>query len=118
MKKILLVLSVCLLAFASCNSIEKTARTEVVQSEVSSITYSKLVVGPKLVYAMTPSKSIRRKGVENVKRSVVSEALKTHGNADVLLNPEFEIRKHHGIFGSRITGITVTGYPATYTNFD
>lgn len=112
------MLLVCLLIFASCSSIEKTATTENVQTQVTSLANSRLVVGQKLVYSMTPSKNIRRKGLENVKNAAISEALKTHGNADVLLNPEFEIRKHHGLFGSRITGITVTGYPATYTDFE
>mgnify|MGYP000441956279 CR=1 FL=1 len=49
--------------------------------------------------------------VEEVKQMAVADALTT-SNADVLVEPRYEITKDF-----RSTTVTVTGYPATYTNF-
>ena len=43
----------------------------------------------------------------------MAEALKNAGkNADVLINPQYEIKKS----GKKIKYVVVTGYPAFYTN--
>jgi hypothetical protein len=49
--------------------------------------------------------------LENIKSLAVNDALKT-SNADVLVEPKFEIQTS----GGRTT-VTVTGWPATYKNF-
>ena len=43
--------------------------------------------------------------------SVIAAALKNHGNADVLLYPQYEFKY---VEGSNIREITVSGYPAKY----
>lgn len=56
-----------------------------------------------------PSKKLL---VDEVKSNVIAEALRKV-NADVLIDPRFEIERK----GKRIRSIKVTGYPATYESF-
>lgn len=55
-----------------------------------------------------------------MKQAAIQEALSANGNADLLLEPQFVISHKKGPFGifiNKVTSITVTGRPATYTNF-
>lgn len=117
MKKLLLCLLVVAFA-ASCTTVQKSATTLDVETSVTAKATADLVVsGKKVSYTMSPSKSIRKAGVENVKNTAVSELLKKH-DADVLVAPEFSIVRTKNIFfRTFISEITVTGYPAKYANF-
>ena len=116
MKKYLLLVG-AVVAFASCTSISKTARTESIPYAMYNANVADLEVGDRVSYTMTPSKSIRRAGDDNVKKAAIQEVLVQNGNADLLVEPQFVISKRKGMFGTKITSITVTGRPAKYKNF-
>ena len=77
--------------------------------------YADLSVSPtKISYFLIPSKTVLQGGYDNVVNTAVREALIANGNADVLVAMETQV-KHNA--DGEIESITVTGYPATYTNF-
>lgn len=102
---------------SSCATMTKTASTADINSSLQSATVADLDVSPqRITYTMTPTKAVQRGGDENVKRVAESEALERNGGGDLLVNPEFVISKRRGLFSSKITSVTVSGRPATYTN--
>lgn len=114
MKKIVFCLATAL-CLASCSTIRKTAKTMVVSTDLTSTNQVDLVVSPTkaILEDYVPTKGEKKGGMDNVKQCAISKLLKQNGNADVLVEPQFEyvIRK------GDIKRITVTGYPATYKNF-
>ena len=120
MKKIIFAVA-AVFTLASCTTITKTARTESVPYSMYNATIADLKVGPaRITHTIKPSKQINKGGISNVKQAVIQEALTANGNADLLLEPQFVISHKKGPFGwiiNKVTSITVTGRPATYTNF-
>lgn len=118
MKKSLGLLVLTLGLLSSCTTLTKTARTASTTTSLQSTTVADLkVADERITYTMAPSKEIRRGGLSNIKQAAEQEALTKNGNADVLLEPQYVISKRKGLFGSKITSITVSGRPAYYTNF-
>lgn len=117
-RNIALLLGLCAMV-VSCVTTSKTAKTTDINAETHSVTVADLKVSENRIdYTMNPvPKSILRGGENNVKRAAEYEALKQNGEGDVLLEPEYVISKKRTLFGSKISAITVTGRPATYTNF-
>ena len=77
--------------------------------------YADLNVSPtKISYFLIPSKTVVLGGYDNVINTAVREALLANGNADVLVALETQVK--YDVAGD-IESVTVTGYPATYTNF-
>ena len=111
------IFAIAALAMASCTTMTKTARTESIPYAMYNANVADLEVGDRVSYTMTPSKSIRRVGDDNVKKAAIQEVLVQNGNADLLVEPQFVISKRKGMFGTKITSITVTGRPAKYKNF-
>lgn len=105
-------------SMASCTTITKTARTEIVPNDVYTSTKADLNVAPsRISYTYRPTSSIRRGGLQNCKQAAIQEALNANGNADILLEPQFVIETKRVFGATKIELITVTGRPATYTNF-
>lgn len=103
---------------SSCSTIRKTSTSVNVATPVLTETVADLQVNPtKISYTLKPNKAIRKGGEKNVVKAAVAEALKENGNADVMIGMQYEIKKTRGLFGTKIKYVTVTGYPATYTNF-
>jgi len=104
---------------SSCVTTVKTARTAETSSSIKNATVADLkVTDHRITYTMSPSKEIQRAGLNNVKQAAIQEALTKHGNADVMVEPEFVISmKNNFIFGKKVTSITVSGRPAYYQNF-
>ncbi|MBQ8968480.1 MAG: hypothetical protein IJ064_01925 [Bacteroidaceae bacterium] len=118
MKKLML-LAAAALCLASCSTVKKTATTYTVDDNIRSFNEAELTVkSEKITYTYRPEKSVRRGGAQNIKNAAVREALQTHGNADVLVAPQFETKSINGIFRHGIRRVTVSGYPATYTKFE
>lgn len=116
MKKIFSILSVALLiaAATSCTSVKKTASIIDVNTAVASKSTADLIVSQeKITFTYKVPKKARRAGSKAVYATAVAEALKANGNADVLVQAQYAVRKR----GKKIKEITVTGYPAKYTNF-
>lgn len=106
------------LLLMSCSTIKKSSTTVDVATPVLTETVADLNVQPKkITFTLNPSASLRRGGEKNVINAAVAEALKANGNADVLVGMQYEIKKRKGLFGTKIKYVTVTGYPATYSNF-
>lgn len=77
--------------------------------------YADLKVSPtKISFFHIPSKTVVMGGYDNVINTAVREALASNGNADVLVALETQV-KYNSV--GEIESVTVTGYPATYTNF-
>ena len=103
---------------SSCITTTKTARTAQTSTSIKNATVADLrVTDQRITYTMSPSKAIQRAGLSNVKQAAIQEALTKHGNADVMVDPEFVIEQERSLFGSHITSITVSGRPAYYQNF-
>ena len=118
MKKSLGVFAISTLLLTSCQSIMKTSRTADFSSQLLSATVADLEVSPeRITYTMSPKRSVRRGGLDNVKSTAEQEALKEHGGGDVLLDPLYVISKRKGLLGSKVTSITVSGRPASYINY-
>lgn len=111
MKK-LLFLAVAALMAASCTTTTKTARTESIPYSMYNANVADLAVGERISYTLTPSKDIRRGGLDNCMKAAIQNALVENGNADLLVEPQFVISQRRGV-----KSITVTGRPAKYKNF-
>lgn len=117
MKKSFFIAAVAALALSSCSTITHTASTETVDTEVYNRSNADLKVSPvKISYTFTPNASYRRAGEKAVLRAAVAKALEANGNADVLVAPQYEVKKTRGLFSTKVKYVTVKGYPATYTN--
>ena len=102
MKKVILGVLVALTA-TSCTTVRKTATTMDVNTNATSRSTADLIVSPE---QQTYAKS-----------TAVAELLRQTG-ADVLVHPQFETSVRTGLFGQKkIKRVVVTGYPATYRNF-
>lgn len=114
MKKIVLFAAVaCALSLTSCGVLKTNhydATCIPVATGVSSANVADLEVGDRVTYRYTTTAADRQAGVENCKRAAVWALLKTNGNADVLVSPEFYYDKDYNF-------VEVTGRPAKYKNF-
>ena len=70
----------------------------------------------KITYTFTPTSAHRRAGMKSMKAAAVAKALEADGDADVLVAPQFEIKKTRGLFLTKVKYITVKGYAGKYTN--
>lgn len=116
-KKLFVVAVAAMMAFGftSCNTITKTAKTTDIPTELFCEREADLEVSAERVsYTMTPSMAIRKGGRKNVINAATAELLRTNGNADVLVERQYEITTHRGLFGTKIKSITVSGRPAKY----
>lgn len=117
-KSLITVMFAAAVLLSSCSTIRKTSTSVNVATPVLTETVADLQVNPtKISYTLKPNKAIRKGGEKNVVMAAVAEALKENGNADVMIGMQYEIKKTRGLFGTKIKYVTVTGYPATYTNF-
>ena len=117
MKKFFLFVSLAL-AISSCTTSYKTASVNAISGQVVSVATADLQVSDKkITYTYNTTGAVRRGGLANIKATAISEALKVNGGGDILLECQEAIIKKKGLFGTKIESITVTGYPAVYTNF-
>ena len=117
MKKLFLFLAVVAMA-TSCSSaklISSATHSKAKAIQPIAALYADLKVSPtKISYFLIPSKTVLQGGYDNVVNTAVREALIANGNADVLVAMETQVKyTADGV----IESVTVTGYPATYTNF-
>lgn len=116
MKKILYVFAVAL-SMASCTTVHQSATTRAVNAPIVSAAVADMnVSSQKISFTYRPPKSIRRGGSQNCINAAVQEALERNGNADVLIEAQKSVIERKGMFGRKITSVTVTGFPAKYTN--
>lgn len=119
MKKAFLSIIVVGMTLASCTTVTKTATTLDVENSLNTVTKADLTVSPtRISYTYNPAKKERKAGRRNVLNAAVQAALAANGGGDVLVAPEYTVVNKSGLFGSKIKSVTVTGYPATYKNFN
>ncbi|MBQ5635838.1 MAG: hypothetical protein IIX04_01815 [Alistipes sp.] len=125
MKKIFAIVAVATL-FASCSVTAPTSpsmakltntsthsKVQIIQPVVAIL--ADLEVSPtKISYFFLPSQTVVNGGFDNIVNTAVREALIANGNADVLVALEQQV-KYNG--EGKVESITVSGYPAKYTNF-
>lgn len=118
MKKVFLFAAVAAsLALSSCSTISNTASTEEVDTEVVNRSTADLKVSDrKITYTFTPTSAHQRAGLKSMKAAAVAKALEADGDADVLVAPQFEVKKTRGLFVTNVKYITVKGYAGKYTN--
>lgn len=117
MKKVFILIATAV-AMVSCGSSARlmnsaTYKKMDVQPMVSLI--ADLQVSPeKISYTMIPHKTVLYGGYDNVVNSAVREALQANGGYDVLVALETQVKYSAD---GQIESVTVSGYPAKYTNF-
>lgn len=118
-KSILFGAAACaVLSFASCSTVSHTASTMAVDTQLNNVTTADLSVSDKVIsYTYTPDAEHRRAGEKSVKAAAVSKALEANGGGDIMVAPQFEVKKYRGLFSTKITYVTVKGHPAVYKNF-
>ncbi|MDE7387905.1 MAG: lipoprotein [Muribaculaceae bacterium] len=117
MKKSLFLAAVAALALSSCNTISHTASTETINTQMYNRSTADLKVSPEVIkYTFVADNTYRRAGEKSVKNAAIAKALEANGGGDLLVAPQFEIKKHRGLFRTKIVSVTVTGHPATYVN--
>lgn len=117
-KSLIAVACAGVLLLSSCSTVKKSSTSVDISTPVLTETVADLNVQPhKISYTLHPSAAIRRGGDKNVIKVAVAEALKANGDADVLVGMQYEIKKRKGLFGTKVKYVTVTGYPAKYSNF-
>ncbi|MBQ6064903.1 MAG: hypothetical protein IJK42_10795 [Prevotella sp.] len=115
MKKTFIAVA-CMALFASCSTIRTSSVSALdVSSEVESVNQADMEISQrKISYTYVPTKQDRKTGLRNVINNAVTEALKENGNADVMVHANYDaIMKRKG----KVKKVTITGYPAKYTNF-
>lgn len=90
-----------------------------VNSTLHSATSTELwVSNEKISFTYRPKKADRKQGFKHILSNATAAALKEHGNADVLVERQYETTiKKRWFRRDKVHSITVTGYPATYKNF-
>ncbi len=118
MKRILLGVALALLV-CSCSTFRTSTTTTMnVKSTLNSATTAELQVSEKKIsYTFYPKKQDRRAGLNHVINNAVAAALKENGNADILVERQYEAIYKSRLFRKKMKSVTVTGYPATYKNF-
>ncbi len=105
---------------SSCSMFRtSTSTTMNVNSSLSSTTIADLdISNVKVSYTYYPKKQDRKAGMTHVIDNAVAATLKANGNADVLVERQYEAVFKSRMFGhKKMKSVTVTGYPAIYKNF-
>lgn len=111
MKKLaFLCAGIVMLGMTSCKTNIWTATQVPVSNVVMTNTVANLQVGNRVTYTYHPTTADKKGGVKNCKNAAIAAMLKENGNADVIVAPEFN-------YDNTLKYVTVTGRPATYTNF-
>ena len=116
MKKFLFAAAIAAtMGLASCNVVSNSAYTQVVDTQMYNRSVADLVVSDQVItYTYTVDKAHARGGEKSAKAAAVSAALKANGGGDLIVNPQFEVKKRKNLCGTKVTEVTVTGHPATY----
>ena len=117
MKKCFLLVGVAVAMMTSCSTIQKSAKTHDVPVKIQTSTAADLEIAPERVsYTLVATNALRKGGgLKNLKNAAVQELLEQNGNADVLVDPMYVVKRKG--FGFKIRTVKVSGRPAKYKNF-
>lgn len=115
MTRKILAAGIAALALSSCSTITHTSQTAAVDTQVYNLTVADMKVAAKkdsvtVDWKWNPLSTISL----SAQKETATHTLLGKSDADVLVEPEY-IVKRRGLF--RGGSVTVTGYPATYSNF-
>ncbi|MCM1309982.1 MAG: lipoprotein [Bacteroides sp.] len=114
MKKYMILAAGALLTLSSCSTISHSPQAAAIQTELFSLAVADLDVQPKaettVEFKWSPLSTV---SLSEQKKTAMATLLNESG-ADILVEPNYEI-KRRGLF--RGGSVTVSGYPASYTNF-
>lgn len=115
MTRKILAAGIAALALSSCSTITHTSQTAAVDTQVYNLTVADMKVAAKkdsvtVNWKWNPLSTISL----SAQKETATHTLLGKSDADVLVEPEY-IVKRRGLF--RGGSVTVTGYPATYSNF-
>lgn len=115
MNRIMILAAGVGLALSSCSTIQHTSQTAGVDTNVYNLTVADMNVAKQKQTMTTEWKwnPLSTVSLKAQKETATAELLR-EANADVLVEPQY-IVKRRGLF--RGGSLTVTGYPATYSNF-
>lgn len=122
MKQIFIVffLAAAVAGVSSCSLRIASSTAKPVNSSLNSYTQADLEIsGQKISYTYVPNKRDRKEGMKHCLSNATAAALKENGNADVLVERQYQAIVKYRFFGliRRIKSVTVSGYPGTYRNF-
>ena len=77
------------------------------------------VLESKINYTYVPSKAAQAEGEENCIKCAIREALKIHGDADVIIGLDTQTKFDGTFYNGKavVESVTISGYPAKYVNF-
>ena len=115
MTRKILAAGIAALALSSCSTITHTSQTAAVDTQVYNLTVADMKVAAKkdsvtVDWKWNPLSTISL----SAQKETATHTLLGKSDADVLVEPEY-IVKRRGLF--RGGSVTVTGYPATHSNF-
>lgn len=115
MTRKILAAGIAALALNSCSTITHTSQTAAVDTQVYNLTVADMKVAAKkdsvtVDWKWNPLSTVSL----SAQKQTATHTLLGKNEADVLVEPEY-IVKRRGLF--RGGSVTVTGYPATYSNF-
>lgn len=115
MTRNILAAGIAALALSSCSTITHTSQTAAVDTQVYNLTVADMKVAAKkdsvtVDWKWNPLSTVSL----SAQKETATHTLLGKSDADVLVEPEY-IVKRRGLF--RGGSVTVTGYPATYSNF-
>ena len=120
MKKVLrmaVVAMAAVLGMSSCTTISNSGYTKEVDSSIANRSYADLEVSPNVItYKFDCNWNYSRAGEKSCKMAAVQKALQANGGGDLIVNPQFEVKKKRKLFGKQIMYVIVSGHPATYKN--
>ena len=106
---------------SSCSTFRKSGIpvTSVSTPLIETATAADLNIQPtKIAYTYYPKKTEARHLSNNdLLRNAIYKALQINGNYDALVELNYQMKTKATLFGTRVTEITVTGYPAKFENF-
>lgn len=117
MKKCFLLVGVAVAMMTSCSTVQKSAKTQDVPITIQTATAADLDIAPERVsLTLTVDRPLRKGGgLKNVMNAATQSLLEQNGNADVLIDPMYVV-KRSGLL-HKIRTIKVSGRPAKYKNF-
>lgn len=115
MTRKILAAGIAALALSSCSTITHTSQTAAVDTQVYNLTVADMKVAAKkdsvtVDWKWNPLSTVSLKA----QKESATHSLLQKSDADVLVEPEYIVHRR-GIF--RGGSVTVTGYPANYSNF-
>lgn len=119
MKKLFAIAALAVL-MSSCSTHKMLVNTTRVNHQaIESTTMATIKVGEKRIsYTYVPTKADSKSLSEaQLIQNATYMALAENGNADVLVKVNSFVTYKKGLLGKRVESVSITGYPAYYTNF-